>query len=146
MIGEAAAALHASGLAQFARGSAWFYPAMAAVHVLGAAMLIGAIALLDLRLLGFAKGVAVAALQPLAVRVALIAAAFCLLSGVPLFAAGAISLIANPIFLAKLAALGLAAANAVLHHRGAGAPALHGAVSLGCWATVAVAGKLAVFV
>ncbi|MBN9497590.1 MAG: hypothetical protein J0H39_12610 [Alphaproteobacteria bacterium] len=146
MIGEAAAALHASELAQFARGSAWFYPAMASIHVLGAALLIGTIALLDLRLLGFAKGVAVAALQPLAVRVALIAAVFCVASGAPLFAAGAISLIANPIFLVKLAALVLAAANAALHHRGAGASALHGAVSLGCWATVAVAGKLAVFV
>ena len=146
MIGEAAAALHASELAQFARGSAWFYPAMAAVHVLGAALLIGAIALLDLRLIGFAKGVAVAALQPLAVRVALIAAVFCVASGVPLFAAGAIALIANPVFLLKLAALVLAAANAALHHRGASAPALHGTVSLGCWAAVAVAGKLAVFV
>ncbi len=146
MIGEAVAALHASELAQFARGSAWFYPAMASIHVLGAALLIGTIALLDLRLLGFAKGVAVTALQPLAVRVALIAAVFCVASGAPLFAAGAISLIANPIFLVKLAALVLAAANAALHHRGAGAPALHGAVSLGCWATVAVAGKLAVFV
>jgi hypothetical protein len=146
LIGEAAAALHASDLAQFARGSAWFYPAMASVHVLGAALLIGAIALLDLRLMGFAKGVAVAALQPLAVRVALIAAAFCVASGVPLFAAGAISLIANPVFLLKLAALALAATNAALHHRSARAPALHGAVSLACWATVAVAGKLAVFV
>jgi len=146
LIGEAAAAIHASELAQFARGSAWFYPAMAAVHVLGAALLIGAIALLDLRLLGFAKGIAVAAMQPLAVRVALIAAAFCVASGVPLFAAGAIALIANPVFLLKLAALALAGTNAAFHHFGDRAPALHGAVSLGCWATVAVAGKLAVFV
>jgi hypothetical protein len=146
LIVEAAAALHASGLAQFARGSTWFYPAMASIHVLGAALLIGAIALLDLRLLGVAKGIALDALQPLAVRVALIAAAFGVASGVPLFAAGAISLIANPVFLLKLAALGLAAANAVLHHRGDRSPALHGAISLACWATVAVAGKLAVFV
>lgn len=146
MIVEAAAALHASELAQFARGSTWFYPAMASIHVLGAALLIGAIALLDLRLIGFAQGVAVASLQPLAVRVALIAAVFCVASGVPLFAAGAISLIANPVFLLKLAALALAAANAVLHHRGDRSPALHGAISLACWATVAVAGKLAVFV
>jgi hypothetical protein len=146
LIVEAAAALHASGLAQFARGSTWFYPAMASVHVLAAALLIGAIALLDLRLLGFAKGIARAALQPLAVRVALIAAAFSVASGVPLFAAGAISLIANPVFLLKLAALALAAGNAAFHHRGDRAPALHGAISLCCWATVAVAGKLAVFV
>jgi hypothetical protein len=97
-------------------------------------------------LLGVAKGIALDALQPLAVRVALIAAAFGVASGVPLFAAGAIGLIDNPVFLLKLAALGLAAANAVLHHRGDRSPALHGAISLACWATVAVAGKLAVFV
>ena len=41
MIGEALAALHGTGLAQFARGSSWFYPAMASIHLLGAATLFG---------------------------------------------------------------------------------------------------------
>ncbi|MCM0020373.1 MAG: hypothetical protein NBV67_10300 [Tagaea sp.] len=146
MIGEALVALHGSGLAQFARGSTWFYPAMAALHLVGAATLFGAIALLDLRLMGVARGLAIDALEPLAVRMALGGAALCVVSGVPMFAAGAVGLAANPAFLLKMLCVAAAGANAASYRARRGAPAPHGAVSLGCWIVVLIAGSLAAYV
>jgi hypothetical protein len=146
VIGEALVALHGSDLAQFARGSTWFYPAMAALHLLGAATLFGSIALLDLRMMGAARGLALDALEPLAVRMALGAAALCVLTGAPMFAAGAIGLSTNPAFLLKLACVAAAAINAFWHHAHRRAPVRHGAISLACWTTVLIAGSLAAYV
>lgn len=146
MIGEALVALHGSGLAQFARGSTWFYPAMAAFHLLGAATLFGAIALLDLRLMGIARAVALDALEPLAVRMALGGAVLCVASGAPMFAAGAVALAANPAFLLKMLCVMAAGLNAASYRTRRGVPALHGAISLGCWIVVLVAGSLAAYV
>lgn len=146
MIGEALVALHGSGLAQFARGSSWFYPACASLHLLGAATLFGAIAMLDLRMVGLARGPAVDALEPLAVRMALAGGALCLITGAPMFAAGAVALSKNPVFLLKLACLVAAATNAYWHHTRRRAPARHGAVSLACWTIVLIAGSLSAYV
>jgi hypothetical protein len=146
VIGEALVALHGSDLAQFARGSTWFYPAMAAAHLVGAATLFGAIALLDLRLMGVARALALDALEPLAVRLALGGAALCVASGAPMFAAGAIALAANPAFLLKLACVAAAGLNAVSYRARRGVPAVHGAISLGCWIVVLIAGSLAAYV
>lgn len=146
MIGEALLALHGSGLAQFARGSAWFYPAMAALHLLGAATLFGAIALLDLRMMGVARGLAIDALEPLAVRMALAGAALCVLTGAPMFAAGAVALSKNPAFLLKIVCVAAAALNALRYRAHRGASARHGAISLACWTIVLIAGSLAAYV
>ncbi|MFM7345254.1 MAG: DUF2214 domain-containing protein [Tagaea sp.] len=146
MIDAALAALHGSGLAQFARGSTWFYPAMAAAHLLGAATLFGAIALLDLRLMGVARALPLAALEPLAVRLALGGAALCVLSGAPMFAAGAVALAKNPAFLLKLACVAAAGANALAYRFRPAADARHGAFSLACWTVVLIAGSLAAYV
>lgn len=146
MIGEALAALHGSGLAQFARGSSWFYPAMASIHLLGAATLFGALAVLDLRLMGFAPALPRAALEPVAVRLALGGACACAVSGAPMFAAGAIGLAANPLFQLKFAALAAAALNALAHHAHGAAPARHGAISLACWTIVLIAGVVSAYV
>jgi hypothetical protein len=146
VIGEAIVALHGSGLAQFARGSTWFYPAMAALHLLGAATLFGSIALLDLRLMGVARGLALDALEPLATRLALGGTTLCVVSGMPMFAAGAVGLAANPAFLLKLACVAAAGINAALHRARWAAPAKHGAASLACWILVLIAGSLAAYV
>ena len=49
---ELAAAIEASGLAGFLRASRWTYPAVNALHLLGVALLVGAVAPMDLRLAG----------------------------------------------------------------------------------------------
>lgn len=146
MIGEALVALHGSDFAQFARGSTWFYPAMASLHLLGAATLFGSIALLDLRLMGVARGLSIDALEPLAVRMALAGAAICVLSGAPMFAAGAVGLAKNPAFLLKIACVVAAGINAGLRRARWAADARHGAVSLACWIVVLIAGSLSAYV
>lgn len=146
MIGEAIAALHGSDFAQFVRGSTWFYPAMASLHLLGAATLFGSIALLDLRMMGVARGLTLDALEPLAMRMALGGAALCVLTGAPMFAAGAIGLSTNPAFLLKMICVAAAGINAILHRARWAAPARHGAVSLACWIVVLIAGSLAAYV
>jgi hypothetical protein len=146
VIAETLAALHGSGLAQFARGSSWFYPACTSLHVLGAATLFGSIALLDLRMMGAARGLALDALEPLAVRMALAGGALCLTTGMPMFVAGAVALSKNPVFLLKLVCLVAAAVNAFWHHAHRRVPARHGAVSLACWIVVLIAGSLSAYV
>jgi hypothetical protein len=47
--------LEGTGLASVVRTVAWVYPAVETAHYIGLAFLVGAIMLIDLRLLGFAK-------------------------------------------------------------------------------------------
>ena len=47
------ACIEASSVAQFLRGARWSYAAINGAHILGIALLIGAILPLDLKLLGF---------------------------------------------------------------------------------------------
>ena len=54
--------LEASALARLLKAGPWLYPLVNLAHLLGIALLVGAIAVLDLRLVGFWPGVPVAAL------------------------------------------------------------------------------------
>lgn len=100
-------ALEQSSLGAAARGSAWLYPLANLSHVLGAALLVGAIATFDIDVLRGAKraGVIARAVTPVA--------AFGLVlqvgSGVVLLAADAMPVVVNPAFQFKMAmfALGL---------------------------------------
>ena len=47
--------LEASRLAEFIRESEWAFPAAESVHVIGLALVIGTISIVDLRLLGLAS-------------------------------------------------------------------------------------------
>lgn len=49
---EIAGPLEASSIAAFLRQSRWTYPAVNALHLLGVALLVGAIVPMDLRLMG----------------------------------------------------------------------------------------------
>lgn len=49
------AALQASGLAQFIQVSAWAFPVIESLHVIAVALVVGVIAIVDLRLLGVAS-------------------------------------------------------------------------------------------
>ena len=74
-------------------------------HVLGIALLVGAIVVLDLRLLGLWRAVPVAVLGPPAVAVASAGLALAIVSGAALFAVQATEYVANPFLYVKFAAI-----------------------------------------
>lgn len=83
-------------------GSLWAYPMVLTAHTVGMSLLVGASAVIDLRLLGVA---AMAPLSPLAVvfRALWTGAALSLISGLLLFGADASTKGATTIFFVKLA-------------------------------------------
>lgn len=106
-----AAALRASGTA---------YLAVNAAHILGIAMLVGAILPLDLRLAGAFGRVPLAVIGPFLRNAAMLGAGLAVVTGTLLFTVNPTEYVANPAFRIKLALLALAIANAAL----AGHPAL----------------------
>ncbi len=142
-------ALEQSSLGGAARGSAWLYPLANLSHVLGAALLVGAIATLDIQVLRRAKnaGVIARAVTP----VAGFGLALQVASGVVLLAADAMPVVVNPAFQFKMAMFALGLINvAVFRLRfGRGFKAedpLDGAawlaaVSLASWLLVLLAGR-----
>lgn len=109
-----AASLEASGFAEWVRSAGLAYAAVNLVHLLGLALLIGPMLLLDLRILGatrrFPAHQVSAALTPW------LLVGLCLLlpSGFALFSADAVPLLANDTFLTKMALLACALINAGL--------------------------------
>ncbi|CFU11540.1 Uncharacterised protein [Bordetella pertussis] len=61
-----AALLEACALGAWMRGSSWAYPAANLAHLLGLVLLVGAMLLLDLRLLGLGRRFALADVWPAA--------------------------------------------------------------------------------
>lgn len=150
---ELLARLAGTSLAEWMRLSRWGYAGVNALHVLGIALLVGAIVPLDLRLLGWRRRLPLAALgqalQPVAIAGLLLA----LTTGALLFLADPTGYAATPLFLVKLTLIGLAVANALALNLGPGlagaAPRrlrLAGALSLGLWLAVLVAGRFLAFV
>lgn len=149
MLAEALSWLEQSGLGQAARGTVWLYPLANLGHVLGAALLVGAIVVFDLWLLRRRAGMG--AVARAALPVAMAGLVLQLITGAVLFAAEAVALAGNPAFQVKMALLALALANIALFHRRfrhishaedapAGARPL-AALSLSAWLGVLLAGR-----
>src|SRR5690606_28767284 len=98
------------------KGSLWGYPALEAVHIASIALLFGSLVVLELRLLGLGRTIAVDALAQLAMPVTLLGFAAAAMSGLMLFAADAFTLLANPAFRLKMLARVLLGCNAALFH------------------------------
>lgn len=137
------------------RQSPTLYPAVEILHILGLALLVGAIVGLDLRLLGLARRLPADGLTRLLRPLAI--AGFCLAAptGFMLFTAEAVSIAKNPMFLAKLTLIALAGANLAIFHLGpwrrVAAWALDGpppaarisaALSIALWLGVIACGRL----
>ena len=145
---ELAAAIEASGLAGFLRASRWTYPAVNTAHVLGIALLVGAIIPMDLRLIGMwrrdvALPTVLRLLRPVAVAGALIAIA----SGVLLFMVQAKEYVSVTLFYLKMALVLFGLLHALSWRGGlAAAPRLRqrtaGAISLAVWLTVLTCGRM----
>jgi len=112
-------AIEASALGQAMRQWLWLYPSVEVVHIAGIALLVGSIAVLDLRLLGFSRSISV---RRLAAHVLpWTAGSFALIvpSGLAMFVAHAGDLMGNPVFAVKISLILLAGANAGILHAGA---------------------------
>ncbi|MFG1236252.1 hypothetical protein V5F63_03530 [Xanthobacter autotrophicus DSM 597] len=109
-----AAAIEASAFGQAMRASIWLYPLANLVHVLGAALLVGASATFDVAVLrgDRASRFVLRAGIPLAA----LGLALQIVTGVALFAAEAGPLMRNPAFLAKLAFIAVGVANIAVFH------------------------------
>ncbi len=149
-----ALALQASALGHAMRESTWLYPAANLLHLLGLALLVGSMVLLDLRLLGVGRTVPLAAFSHFLTPAAIAGLLLMLGSGFALFAADAGPLIVNEILQIKFILIALGVANALafrwlwaqkLANWDRHAPALgraQAALSLVVWLGTASAGRL----
>ena len=110
---ETAAALEATALAQFLKASRWVYPLVNAGHILGIALLVGAVIPMDVAVLRGRAVAAVGILRPWSVAGFLLAA----LCGALVFVTQATEYVRSPWFLAKMGVLALAVLNAAVHFR-----------------------------
>ncbi len=150
------AAIEALPLARAMREWLWLYPAVEIIHILGFVLLAGSIAMFDLRLLGFSRGIPVPALARHLLPWTLGSLVLIVPSGLLMFITHASDFIANPAFIAKMALLTLAGCNALAFHYGPyrsvanwstgvtapGTARVCAAVSLAIWTGVIACGRL----
>ena len=156
MLTELASALQDTGLATALRQSFWVYPLVNAGHIVGLALLFGAIVPLDLRLLGFWPKVPLAAMGRILLPVAIAGLLLAVPTGALLFSVRAAEYAAMPLFGVKFALIACAIANALLlrlslawtvheHSELAGTTPrlqLAGALSIGLWLAAITAGRM----
>src|SRR5688572_3738046 len=92
----------------------WTYGVVNLVHILGLSSLFGSIVVLDLRLLGFWRGVSLAAITRPILPVAASGFAVAVTSGICMLATNATEYIGNPFLLIKFPAIGLGTLNVVI--------------------------------
>ena len=148
-------ALEASGVALAIRQSKWLYPLANIGHIVALVCFAGAIAVMDVRLLGGLAATAPGRLLSRARRFAIWAFAGMVITGAVLFIAEASHLAVNPMFQIKLALIGAGLANIALYEFGAkravenlspdvampAAAKLSGGLSLVIWLVVAACGR-----
>jgi hypothetical protein len=156
MLNEAARALQETDLATALRQSFWVYPLVNAGHIVGLALLFGAIVPLDLRLLGLWRKVPLAAMSRILLPVAIGGLALAVPTGLLLFSVRATEYAATPLLWLKFGLIAGAIANALLlrlslawtvHEQSelAGTTPrlqLAGALSIGLWLAAIVAGRM----
>ena len=157
MIEQWFAALEATAMASGLRGSVWMYPLVNTGHILGVALLVGAIVPLDLRLLGFWPSVPLKPLWQVLTRTAGVGLALAVVCGALLFTARAAEYANSSLFISKMVVVVLGTANALVLHATRGDDArltrlpnsalpLHvriaALLSLTAWLTVLLLGRL----
>jgi uncharacterized protein DUF6644 len=111
-------AIEASALGEAMRKWLWLYPSVEIVHIIGIAMLVGSIAVLDLRLIGFSRTLPVRRLASHVLPWTIGSFALIIPSGLAMFVAHAGDLISSPVFALKMCLILLAGANAGIFHAG----------------------------
>jgi hypothetical protein len=156
MMMELASALQDTDVATALRHSFWVYPLVNAAHIVGLALLFGAIVPLDLRLLGIWRAVPLAAMSRILLPVAIAGLMLAVSTGALLFSVRATEYILMPLFWLKFSLIAGAIANAlllrlslawaVLEHSDLSGTTprlqLAGALSIGLWLAVIIAGRI----
>lgn len=151
-----AAALQDTELSRLLRSSGWIYPLVNTGHVVGIALLFGAIAPLDLRLLGCWKGTPLDHLARTLIPVAIAGLVLAMSTGSLLFATRPLDYVVEPLFGIKMSLLCAAVFNALWLRRSphwwlsgvaAGAPPrlawrFAAILSIALWLGVITAGRL----
>jgi hypothetical protein len=125
----------------------WAYPALEVVHIVGIALLLGNLVLLDLRVWGFGPELPVPALARLALRLSLLGFALIGASGLLMFAGQPAELLANRTFVIKMGLVMLAGLNAAWFHARGSLQLLdrearfQTVVSMGLWLAVIICGR-----
>jgi hypothetical protein len=143
-------------LAVAMRQELWLYPLVEIAHITGFVVLVGSIAVLDLRLLGLSRALPVSVLTRHVVPWSVAAFALIVPTGLLMFSAHASDFVSNRAFQLKLLLIVLAGINAALFHAGVyrsvarwdqdAAPPmsarLHASASLLLWLGVLSCGRL----
>ena len=151
-----AAWLAATPVAQGMREAPWLYPIVEIVHITGFSVLVGAVALFDLRLLGCARALPLRALAAHLLPWAVGSLLLIVPAGLLMFSAQPGDFLGNRTFLLKMALLLAAGVNAALFHLGTWrraaawdvlaptpiAARLHAVLSLLLWVGVISCGRL----
>ena len=114
MLAETLTAIEALPVAAALRAGRWSYAAVNGAHVVGIALLFGAIAPLDLRLMGFWRSIPIRTLKRVLVPVAAAGLVLALAAGMLMFSIRASEYAAKAVFQFKLVLIVLAVANALL--------------------------------
>jgi hypothetical protein len=148
--------LEASPLSLTMRGSLWLYPIVEILHIAGLVVLVGAVAMFDLRVLGWSRFLPVQQLGRHLLPWSVASLALIVPTGLMMFSAHPHDFINNPVFIVKIGLIATAGANAMLFHRGvyrsvaawnvnvaAPMPArMHAMASLVLWVAVISCGRL----
>ena len=135
-----------TGIAWLA-SSPWAYPALEVVHITGIALMLGSLVVLELRVWGLAPEVPTLPLARLALTVSVGGFALIVCSGLLLFAAHPVELLANRAFVIKMGLVMLAGLNAAQFHARGGllradrTARVQTALSLGLWLAVIICGR-----
>lgn len=125
----------------------WLYPLLEALHVVGIALLLGSLVLLELRVWGLGASLPVEPLARLALPLTLAGFALAAMTGLTMFISQPGELLANRVFVLKMGLLMLAGLNAASFHARGGLQSLDGfaraqtLVSLGLWLAVIICGR-----
>lgn len=111
--------LETSEFAAAMRQWLWLYPIVEIVHITGIALLVGSIAMFDLRVLGLSRTLPLDRLARHLLPWSLTGFVIIALSGSMMFSAHATEFWSNPAFAVKMALIGLAGLNALWFHLGA---------------------------
>lgn len=148
--------LEATPLSAAMRGNLWLYPIVEIFHIVGFAMLVGAVAMFDLRVLGWSRSLPVQGLGHHLLPWSVASLLLIIPAGLMMFSAHPHDFIGNRVFQLKLALIAAAGINALVFHAGiyrsvarwnadvaAPVPArLHAAASLAIWVAVICCGRL----
>ena len=150
--------LYYTPIGEFMRASRWAWPIAESLHFFGMSLLIGTVGMFDLRLLGFARGVPVAAMHRL-IPIGITGFVLNALTGVCFICATPNQYIYNNAFQVKATLITLAGLNVLFFYGrvfkqiGSLAPSEHpplaarivGGISLSAWVGVMAAGRLITF-